>query len=138
MKCFETSKLTSLLIFFIFVVFANTLDIQIDGMATNRQEFCVGEVLTFVCPLENVGSFQWTIPEFLNISNGVITVGGGGTLNMETLGFFMLTAEGFGSNTRSTLQVAAFNGLSEVVCTNSINPSQSLSGTVKVLGMFVV
>ena len=94
--------------------------------------------MTFVCPLEFVGSFVWTIPEYLNISNGAISVGGGGAFNNETRGLFTLTAEGTGSNTRSTLQVAAFSGLSEVVCTNTVNQAQSLSATVMVLGKFVV
>ena len=129
-------------LFYVFYIlyagFSNTLDIQIDGMATNRREFCVGEVLTFVCPLELVGLFQWTIPEFLVGSDGLVTVGSMRTLNMKTPGIFTLTAEGTETNTRSTLQVAAFSGLSEVVCANTINPAQSLNGTVMVLGKFVV
>ena len=136
MKCFEKQNCYFVINdFFFYVGFANTLDIQIDGTATSRRHFCVGEVLTFVCPLELVGSFQWTVPEFLN---GVVAVGVGGAFNMVTLGLFTLTAEGTGSNTTSTLQVAAFSGLSEVVCTNSVNPAQSLNVTVTVLGKFVV
>ena len=103
-------------------------------MATDRREFCVGEVLTFVCPLENVGAFQWIIPQFLIRNDGVVAVGA----NMVTRGLFTLTAEGTGSNTRSTLQLAAFSGLSEVVCENFINAAQNQSGTVTVLGKFVV
>ena len=108
-------------------------------MATNRREFYVGEVLTFVCALDNVGSFVWTIPEFLNASDGVVSVGANGAFNMLTSGLFTLTAEGTGSNTSSTLQVAAFSGLSEVVCANAINPAQSLNETVVVMvgGKFV-
>ena len=107
-------------------------------MATNRREFCVGEVLTFVCPLEFVGSFVWIIPEFLNISNGVISTGGGGTFNNETRELFTFTANGSGSNTISTLQVAAFSGLSKVACANNINLAQNRSATVMVLGKFVI
>ena len=59
-------------------------------MATNRREFYVGEVLTFVCALENVGSFVWTIPEFLNASDGVVSVGENGVFNMLTSGLFTL------------------------------------------------
>ena len=107
-------------------------------MATNRREFCVGEVLTFVCPLKRVSGFQWIIPQFLVGSDGLVNVGTGGALNMETSGNFTLTAEGTATNTRSTLQVAAFSGLSEVSCENSINPAQNRSETVTVLGKFVV
>ena len=107
-------------------------------MATNRREFCVGEVLTFVCPLERVGSFVWTVPQFLVGSDGVVSVGTMVALIMVTPGNFTLTAEGTGTNTTSTLQVAAFSGLSQVVCANSIDSAQTLSGTVTVLGKFVV
>ena len=107
-------------------------------MATNRREFCVGNVLMFECSLEDVGAFQWIIPQFLVGSDGLVSVGTMGVLNKVTSGLFTLTAEGTGSNTRSTLQVAAFSGLSEVVCTNSITLAQNQSGTVTVLGKFVV
>ena len=107
-------------------------------MATNRREFCVGEVLTFVCPLERVSGFQWIIPQFLVGPDGLVNVGTGGSLNMETSGLFTLTAEGTGTNTTSSLQVAAFSGLSEVSCENTIDSAQTRSGTVTVLGKFVV
>ena len=138
-KLFDENKsVTCSLMIFFYVGFANTLDIQIDGMAISRQDVCVGEVLTFVCPLEGVGTFQWTIPQFLNASNGVVAVGGGGAFTTVTRGLFTITAEGTGSNTRSTLQIAAFSGLSEVVCANTINSAQSLNGSVTLLGKFIV
>ena len=84
-------------------------------------------MLTFVCPLELVGSFQWTIPEFLVGSDGLVTVGVMGALNMKTTGNFTLTAEGTHTNTRST-----------VICGSIIDSARDLSGTVTVLGKFVV
>ena len=107
-------------------------------MATNRREFCVGEVLTFVCALERVASFVWTIPEILAGSDGVVGVGANGALTTVTSGNFTLTAGGTGSDTTSTLQVAAFSGLSEVSCENNIDSAQTLSETATVLGKFVV
>ena len=106
-------------------------------MTTNNTEFCIGEWLTFRCPLRE-GSYDWIITDFLNgtVGNGRISNG-----NNMAVGGFMLAASGVESldaDTRtSTVLVAAFEGLvgeRTVTCGESASISNTQSVTITVLG----
>ena len=106
-------------------------------MTTNNTEFCIGEWLTFRCPLRE-GSYDWIITDFLDgtVGNGRVSTG-----NNMTVGEFMLSASGvqtLDTDTRtSSLQVTVFEGLvgeRTVTCGETGSVSSTQSATITVLG----
>ena len=106
-------------------------------MTTNNTEFCIGEWLTFRCPLRE-GSYDWILTYFLDgtVGNGRISTG-----NTFAAGEFMLSASGveiLDTDTRmSSLQVTVFEGLvgmRTVACRDTGSISNTQSATITVLG----
>ena len=120
---------------FVCLGYAATLVVQVNGMSTNRTQFCIGEVLTFVCSLENIRTFNWRVGSLIGVIGWFGVPGEGATYNWR-FKMFNITTAASGTNTISTLQVAAFPGLNGtlVTCANAIISAQKQSGIVVVLG----
>ena len=114
------------------VGYAN-LGLRVNGRSANMSEFCAGEVLLFVCTIQT-SAYQWNAGSL--ITDQQVSVGTNGALATVIFGKFTLTAEGTGSNRRSTLQVAAFSDLSgvNIACRDPGNPDLVLTGTVAIYG----
>ena len=115
----------------------SALTVERAGVTTNNTEFCIGERLTFRCPLRE-GSYEWIFTDFLNGTVGYGRVTNG---NSMAVGEFMVAASGaetMDADTRmSTLQVTVFEGLvgeRTVTCGESASISNTQSATITVLG----
>ena len=115
----------------------SALTVECAGVTTNNAEFCIGERLTFRCPLRE-GSNDWIITGFLNgtVGNGRISNG-----NNMAVGEFMLAASGaetMDTDIRtSTVQVTVFEGLvgeRTVTCRETASIINTQSVTITVLG----
>ena len=87
--------------------------------------------MTFICSTP-YGGYDWVVLPYLNGTNGRVTPG-----QTVTVGMFTLSASGTGAGRRSSLQVAAFSGLSNVTITcreASGNPNVTETAVVTVLG----
>ena len=114
------------------VGYAN-LGLLVNGRSANMTEFCAGEVLLFVCTIQT-SIFQWNAGSL--ITGDTVSLGTDGAPGIEISGKFTLTAEGSGSNRRSTLQVTAFSDLSgvNIACRDPGNHDFVQTRTVTVYG----
>ena len=122
--------------FFVYLGYTATLVVHVNGMSTNRTQFCIGEVLTFVCSLGNIRLFKWTVGSLISGTDRLIGVAGGGATTTSIFEIFNITASSIGTNAISSLQVAAFPGLNGtlVTCANPSDSTQNQSVTLIVLG----
>ena len=49
-----------------------SLDIEINGQSTARDQFCIGEYVTFICNLLGVQNFKWKLPGFIEGADGAV------------------------------------------------------------------
>ncbi len=106
---------------------------------TDFIQSCNNINVTFVCNVQ-ASTFQWTVGSLLSGNDRVVSVGASGNLNTETIGTFILTAEGAGApNFRSTLQVIVspeLNG-SLVRCADNLMPTIYEEVTLTTPGKFL-
>ena len=92
-----------------------SIEIQVNGTATTRTQFCIGEMLTFVCrPVTSIVIFAWDIPSVA--SRNDLAVSGG--IPKRSVNNFNATRV---SDTECTLMFVApmnLNG-SEIKCLNA-------------------
>ena len=113
--------------------YAANLELLVNGIPANTTKFCAGEVLLFVCTFP-ASVIEWNAGSLL--TDQQVSIGTNGALATVMSGKFTLSAEGTGSNRRSTLQVAAFSDLSgvNISCRDPGNPDFVLTSTVTVYG----
>ena len=114
---------------FLFLYFPTgwTFEVNVNGVATPRTQFCIGESLTFVCRLPAM-SFLWTSPPYVDNIAGVVSQ----QFPMARVGDFTARYQG---PQHSTLDVIAFQGLNgtTITCQDATqNTQQRASITVKI------
>ena len=106
-----------------------SLEIEINGRSTPKDEFCIGEYVTFICNLPGVQNFKWKLPGFIEGADGTV----GGKVPTVTNTNYNLTA----TLGKSTLELLVFPGLHnvDILCAESaINTTNKLVQPLRILG----
>jgi len=77
--------------------------VRLNGEVTSRTEFCVGNDLTLVCSIDNIGVYQWTVPGLVEANDGTAIIGNAAVTRNPNGLTFTLEATRNNSTTMSTL-----------------------------------
>jgi len=82
----------------------SVLEMRLHGELTSRTEFCVGDNVTLVCSIDNIVTYQWTVPGLLESNSWAAVIGNPASSPNPNGQAFTLEATGPLPNTMSTLR----------------------------------
>jgi len=92
----------------------SVLEVRLYGEVTIRTEFCVGDDVTLVCAIGNIGTYAWTVPGLVESNDGVAVVGLAASTQMRNGQKFTLEATRIDPTTTiSTLRFTVSDLLNE-------------------------